>query len=1136
MSLHPVPDFVAPDEATRRQIEAAHPQRSTWLAANAGSGKTRVLTDRVARLLLNGTPPQNILCLTYTKAAAGEMQNRLFARLGEWAMKDDAALGDELRKIGVISAIDTEALGRARTLFAKAIETPGGLKIQTIHSFCASVLRQFPLEAAVSPAFREIDDRESRLLRTDVFDRLAEGEDAAILADFARYCSSENLDDVLSELVANAEAFLVPIPEEEIIVWFGLSPEDTRESLFAPAFDGGVIGGMLQIADTLRGGTDSQKKTSAAFDDLAKRASYGEDELAALSKLLVTDKGEPRSLLFKALAKYDETAVDTAHQLIEHIATVENRLISFEESRRTLVLHRFARRFVAAHKARKDLAGVLDFDDLIDRTLKLLSSSAMAEWVLFKLDGGIDHILVDEAQDTSPKQWAIIEKLAQEFASGAGARGETLRTIFAVGDRKQSIYSFQGADPAEFDRMRDHFRAQLALSERELAELSLLHSFRSSPAVLGLVDQVFASGISHGTEEETRHIAFKSQLPGRLDLWPLIEKNKAEDLPEWHDASERMVPKGAALQLADRLADEIKRMIAEEQIPDDKGGLRPVTAGDFLVLVRRRSMITEPLILALKRRGVDVAGADQIDLASDLAVMDVIALLKVLVTPADDLSLAAALRSPIFGFSERDLYHLAHHRAPHATLLEALEAAKESYPEAVALIDDMRAQADYLRPFDLIERLLVRHRVRQKLAARLGTEIEEALDVLLQQSIAYESSDVPSLTGFLTWQEVEAVKIKRQSEGAGEKLRVMTVHGAKGLEANIVILPDTADYAPPMRQSLLKLPDGNAVFRSGKGNRPASLLPIYLEEERRLTEESNRLLYVALTRPRQWLITCGAGTDREKEDKQPSWHRLIAEAMEKMGAFEVELAGQPGRRVQFGDWPQSAAAPAAPASAEAAPPDTVLPPWADSPAEAGPAVPQMLSPSRIGSGAHALAGESEADREEAMLRGTQLHLLLEHLPMYPATDWPSRAAGLLRQGEIPPLDEEIAERLAEAVAVLTSDDLGWIFAPETEALTEVDITSSLPETSKRLLGRIDRLIRREDGSVLAVDFKSNAVVPEHPSDVPEGILTQLGAYIYGLEQIFPGVPASAAVLWTKTGSLMELPRDLALAALRKVTL
>ena len=524
------------DAATEAQVRAARPDASTWLAANAGSGKTRVLTDRVARLLLDGVEPQNILCLTYTKAAASEMQNRLFKRLGQWTMLPDGKLAEQLEILGVEGALTAERMRHARTLFARAIEAPGGLKIQTIHSFCASLLRRFPLEAGVSPQFAEMEDRAARLLVGQIVEAMADGAGRGVLDGIAAHVSDARLDELLQAVLGQRQAFGRFRPEDIAYV-LGLPPDPIHEHALNIAFDGSESGLWEDLLPTL-------KSLSASYIDLADRLSQVNVatptmvDLAGLKSefLYQSDdrkgeykKGDSKSRNFpQANHKKAVDAVapfaDELHALMDrvHDALVyENTVACFEKAS---ALHAFAAYFLPEYERQKQLRGLLDFDDLIQKARLLLNDPRVAAWVLFKLDGGIDHILVDEAQDTSPDQWDVVEKLAQEFTTGEGARPDVRRTIFVVGDKKQSIYSFQGADPGAFDRMREEFKSRLKATSDELMDLTLEYSFRSAATILRLVDTVFAGKAEAGFPEDGRHRAFHGDLPGRVDLWPVVPK------------------------------------------------------------------------------------------------------------------------------------------------------------------------------------------------------------------------------------------------------------------------------------------------------------------------------------------------------------------------------------------------------------------------------------------------------------------------------------------------------------------------------------------------------------------------------------------------------------------------------------
>ncbi len=1111
------------DAATLAQLAAARPDQSTWLSANAGSGKTRVLTDRVARLLLDGVSPQHILCLTYTKAAASEMQNRLFARLGDWAMKPDDALTDALRALGHEGTADASALRRARRLFAQAIETPGGLRIQTIHSFCASLLRRFPLEAGVTPQFSEMDDQTARLLRAEIVEEIAAGPDAALFYNIARHYSGETLDKFTLEILRHQAGFSQPRDRAAICALFDQPPDLSRESLAAQVFLGSERALLEQLLPALRAGSPNDVK---AADKLERLAALDFSALPVLEEVFLTGKlakspfsAKTGSFPTKATQQAIAAIIPQIDQWMTRVEAARDSRLALLAIERSTALHAFGAAFVRAYFSMKQARGLLDFDDLILRARDLLTDPAVAAWVLYRLDGGIDHILVDEAQDTSPAQWQVIERLAQEFTSGQGARSETRRTIFVVGDRKQSIYSFQGADPREFDRMQRDFAARLAETDAPLQSRVLAHSFRSAPAILATVDATFDGAEDSGFAPDQSHIAFFDMLPGRVDLWPVVPKPDKEDPPPWHLPVDIRHESDPAVILAGHIAAHIRALIAARTplpVRDAPGTFRPITAGDVLVLVRRRSALFHEIIRACKAEGLPIAGADRLKVGGELAVRDIAALLSFLATPEDDLSLATALRSPLFGWSESDLFTLAQGRGPR-TLWEVLRE-RDNHPEARAILDDMRRQVDFLRPFELIERLLTRHDGRRRLLARLGIEAEDGIDALLTQALAYEQRAVDSLTGFLVWMETDDLEIKRQMDSAGDRIRVMTVHGAKGLESPVVILPETGAWKLPDAPEIVAQ-DGLPLWR-GK----ADLMPPLIDSAVAVGRtaqlaERDRLLYVAMTRAETWLIVAAAG-DLGKDGR--AWHDRVRRGMEAVGAFEQTHPTGTGLRVQTGIWAETVSDIAQTES----PPQPPLAPLFHTHAPALD-TPKPLSPSDLG-GAKALPGERGLDETAAKRRGRQIHRLLELLPDLPRADWPEKAAHLFAAGPDAAGSEESALLLAEAQKVLEKPALAPLFSAD--ALAEVPI--SAPWGEKHLHGVIDRLILAPN-HILAVDFKTNAEVPERVEDTPEALLRQMGAYAHALALIYPGRRIETALLWTRTATLMPLPHTLVSAALAR---
>jgi ATP-dependent helicase/nuclease subunit A len=1107
--------MIARDDATNRQIQAADPTLSTWLGANAGSGKTRVLTDRVARLLLDGVLPNHILCLTYTKAAASEMQNRLFKRLGDWAMRPNDELRKALQDLGVSGSIDESELRAARKLFASALETPGGLKIQTIHSFCAALLRRFPLEAGVSPGFTEIEDRAAQLLRAEIVEDIASGAQAPLLHAVARYVSGPDFDDLTKAIVSQRLALEQPMGWDDLIALFGLPKGYDEKDIVASVF----IGGERRLLDALIPALQTGTVTDQKHAETLKSVGIDYASLPALESVLLRGKSAKASGPFTA--KVDDFPTkntrekitdlqDDLNDLMRRVEAARSDRLSLAAAYKSKALHDFAHVFLPQYAQAKQLRGWLDFDDLIYKAADLLNNKLASDWVLYKLDGGIDHILVDEAQDTSPAQWTVIERLAHEFTSGHGSRSNVSRTLFVVGDKKQSIYSFQGADPREFDRMREEFAAKLKPSNTDLKERSLDYSFRSSAAILRTVDHTFEGMDEAGFDDTSQHIAFKSGLPGRVDLWPFREKSKEDDDRTWYEPIDRRSPRNESVLLADSIAAEIRRLIKSgETIPDDKDGIvfrRPIRAGDFLILVQRRSAIFEEVIRACKALKLPVAGADRLKVGAEMAVKDLGALLAFLATPEDNLALATVLKSPLFGWTEQQLFDLSARRSgPY--LWQALRAQTDVHAQTLTVLNDLRNSPGFLRPYDLIERVLTKHNGRQKLLARLGPEAEDGIDALLSQALAYEQSEVPSLTGFLVWMENDDLDIKRQIDSASDQIRVMTVHGAKGLEAPIVILPDTANRTLQQREELVKCA-GTVLWKPASDDMPTTVSDAVASWKDAALQERLRLLYVAMTRAEKWLIVAGAGQLAKEEDG--SWYQLIRSGMTKAGAAEHTFLVGEGLRVSDLDWLGAPVEHPKPAVVST----VVLPTHFDN-KHTAPLTQKPHTPSEM-EGPKALPGDSGQTEEQAKERGTQIHLLLEHLPSIDPDKWADLTPILLESDDIALCND----LLDEAAKVIKSPALAHVF--EDGTLAEVPFTAKM--AGEVLRGTIDRLIVESD-RVLAIDFKSNTLVPDHPDLCPLGLLRQMAAYQIGLSQIYPQKKIETAIVWTKTAQLMTLPHD-----------
>lgn len=1101
-----------PDLATQAQMRAADPGTSTWLSANAGSGKTSVLIDRVARLLLQDVPPDRILCLTYTKAAATEMQNRLFERLGGWAMLADAELAARLDKLGLERMTNSPELRKkARTLFARAIETPGGLKIQTIHSFCSALLRRFPLEAHVAPAFTEMDDRTAQRLRADILDKMADGAALDAFDAIAAYLTEDGVEALVHTISSNRESLGTPFDRAACLTALGAAPDLTRDILLADLFDGSDADMLTSVAQKMALGSSTDNKGAVTLTRMLAEP-FGMGWLETLEGLLLFGPGAkaPYGAKIDKFPTKDTREKlgadkDALNALMERVQEARPNRLALAVTDKTQALYTFAAAFLPELAQQKTARGTLDFDDLILKARALLTDPSVAQWVLFRLDGGIDHILVDEAQDTSPVQWDIVQLLAREFASGAGARSDVARTIFVVGDPKQSIYSFQGADPQGFEDMRVYFETALRQVDQPFQSRELLYSFRSSSAILRAVDATFGATPHDGFHDASEHLSFFSDLPGRVDLWPVIVKEDEPVKASFEDPVDAPSPDKPEMVLARAVVTQMSRLIADgAQITDAKGNTRPLTPGDFLVLVQRRGDMFHEIIRACKAQDLPIAGADRLRIGGELAVKDLIALLSFAATPEDSLSLAAVLRSPLLGWTEAQLYALAHGRKQKYLWSELRDHA-DQHPSTVAFLKDIRDQADFLRPYELLERCLTRHNGRFKLLARLGQEAEDGIDALLAQAMTFERGNVPSLTGFLSWFGDDQSDLKRPVDSTADAVRVMSVHGSKGLEAPVVILPDSAKRRAPNESGLIQIDDGPLVWPVAKTQAPDALVEALENRSAKQEAERIRLLYVAMTRARNWLIIAGAGEVGAGGD---SWYSRAEAGLQHAGAGPLDTDFGEGLRYQVGTWPE----PLHHKTEARHIPDVAIPDWAKSHADKPAEATKPLSPSKLG-GDKVIGGPNAIlSQEDATERGTQIHSLLEDLPLLPHARWPHIAQS--RGVDAETLAE--VSRVVEAHPTLFNDP---------NALTEVDITAALPELHDHTIyGAIDRLIVT-DTHILAIDYKSNADVPSSVETTPDGLLRQMGAYASALRKIYPNHMIETAILWTRTAEMMRLPHE-----------
>jgi ATP-dependent helicase/nuclease subunit A len=1128
---------------TAAQQAALHPAASVWVAASAGTGKTRVLTDRLLALMLDGTDPARILCLTFTRAAAAEMANRVNTRLAAWATLPPGALAEELVALTGQMPQDHD-IARARQLFARVLDAPGGAKIATIHAFCQSLLRRFPLEAGVPPEFAVIEERSAAEAVADAVETViasaragAEPELAEALALVARYTAEERFGELMTALVRERSKLLHALAADEAALHRRLCsalavPEDaTLDSLAEDFCRAGACdeAALRAAAAALAGGSSTDRERGQVLANWCAQPETRRQQLEDYLDAFLTEAGEIRQRLITNAAAAKAGCGDARGTLDAEAA----RIIRFTELRAAVMLAeatgaliRLGAAVLRAYEHRKRLQGSLDYDDLVLKSLELLHRPGIAPWVLFKLDGGLDHILIDEAQDTNPEQWAIVAALASEFFTGEGGR-DPIRTVFAVGDAKQSIYSFQRADPREFVRMRQHFEARVAAAQQDWLMVPLEISFRAAAPLLQAVDAVFrTAGAADGVALDgvpIRHVAARDGQAGLVELWPAVlpEDDAPPDPAALSDTRRRVAE--PRTRLARAIAATIADWLARGERLEARD--RPIRPGDIMVLVRRRNAFVGDLIRALKQRDVPVAGADRLVLTDQLAVQDLIALGRFLLLPEDDLTLATVLKGPLFGLSEDELFLLAYDRGDQKLWdrLRRLAAEDLAMHAAFERLAELRGRADFVPPFELYAEILGAGGGRRAMLERLGPEAAEPIEEFLALALAYEREHVPSLQGFLHWLAAGAIEVKRDfAERQRDEVRILTVHGAKGLEAPVVFLPDT-----------LQLPDRDQALLWSETDalplwcpRKELAAPFYTAEKnafrQRQLQEYRRLLYVALTRAQDRLYVCGWET-RRPTNEAPTWHGLCRagwgglatpfafNTRPSIGAREgwhgeaLRLTGAQTAAPTRDRLPDSARRPGA------------LPGWAVTPPAPEPDPPRPLLASRPSGPEPATLSPLAIAGRDRFKRGLLVHRLLQSLPELPAAEREAAARGFLALPVHGLAAEEAEEICRETLTVLSDPTFAELWGPDAQA--EVPVVGLLG--GHALSGQIDRLVVTQD-RVLIVDYKTLRPPPASEDEVPAVYLRQLATYQAALARIYPGRVVECALLWTEAPRLMPI--------------
>ena len=1185
------------------QRQASDPHTSVWVTASAGTGKTKVLTDRVLRLMLEGAKPDQVLCLTFTKAAASVMTNRIRDELANWATCDDKTLGDKLTKLNGKKP-DAATTKRARQLFAEFLDAHGGMRIQTIHSFSQSLIRRFPIESGIPPYFDVMDDQTAaemlRESQADILRRIQKEPDTPLAKAVHMVTPEVSEDDfaaLIGELTYRRGQLLSILAEhggldktvDAVYSHLGaMRGMDTTDMMQKFNSEEGLSGkapdmeALASAADILAGGSPTDLEKAKIIKAWIMHPEQRVEIFPDYASVFLTKDNEMRKrLTTKATSGAQDILEQEATRLMDGIETIA----TMNAARGTEAILRLTGAILERYAEKKRSLNYLDYDDLVHSANKMMKEDNAAGWVLQKLPGDLKHILIDEAQDTNPDQWQLVAAIAEEFFTNPARKKAKDHTIFVVGDEKQSIFSFQRADPKEFARRKKMFSELVKKSGGKWRAVDMEIAFRSSPAITQAVDAVFANpeasdGLfdqDEAADKQVHHDPFRRGQAGLVEVHPIIRSEQPEEAKPWSLPLTREDVSDPAADMADKIADQVKEWLDNgEQLPSRK---RPVNPADIMILVRRRSAFVDHMVRALKKRDIPVAGADRMSLREQIVVMDLVALGEVLLFPRDDYKLASVLKCPLIGMNDKQLEDLAVGRA--GNLWDALKdkaTDEKADPVYKATWDYLSGQQERLneeRPYEFYSSILMdacpAHQKSGLYAmySRLGFEAEDPLVEFMNAVERFEKIHVPSLQGFLAWLDAGEAEVKREINlnADSPRVHIMTVHGAKGLEAPIVILPDTTGVPSDNTRARPKFlwPEGDRkvplwVPRADLESKAFTAEREKAEKDR--DREFRRLLYVAMTRAADRLYVYGSQNRDKLQEK--SWYGLIQKGLVenlKDNVKEVDLpVANDNKGVEE--------AKAVPAAKDDAPPTagpekilrfevkqtanaqpdgvkplgkkrtTGIPVWARELPKSDQTPIEKFRPSEYKATADNYSASSPLEGAGEMYHrtlGTVVHNLFEFLPSLPEEDREAAAKKFLAKPAWALSEKDQEQSLTQVMAILKDPEFGKIFGPNSRA--EVSITGLFDKDGQKQMmsGQIDRLVV-DDKTVLIIDFKNSRKVPKDQNGVQTTYVMQMASYRLALKQMYPDKQVKCALLYTREAKLVPISGHKLNAAVRKIKL
>ena len=1123
-------------EIIKLQKQASDPKNSAWVEAHAGSGKTHVLIERVLRLLLSGTLPQNLVCLTYTKAAAAEMRKRVSSQLAKWAILPEKDLINALTNM-VGQRPNEQLLLRARTLFAFALETPGGLKINTIHAFCESLLHRFSLEADVAIGFSVIEEQTQKKLINDAKDFvISKGitDNIIHVKKLLSLMNDSQIEKAVDEALNNRDRLDLVLADKEqakqnlrkIMHHDGTKLCDLQKQVLK---DCTLTKHSIKSTVKLLNGN---AKNSRRFVDLLARINVDNLQIEPLISAFITGKGTIRAVLLPQKQREEYSDLQSLFENeAQRLFELNNKIKIAKIVERSEALIEVLGDIFAIYEQKKRQISALDYTDLIEKTHQLLSNSSSMDWVLYKLDANISHILIDESQDTNPRQWAVVSQLWDDFFTGKSSV-EINRTIFGVGDKKQSIFSFQGARPQLFSQTGSKLKNLAKNANKNFIISELKTSFRTLENILLAIDKVFNSEqmdlalLSEGKKIE--HKSARIDKGGMLTLWPLVQQQKNElDIEQWPLENQNIFVQSNDRIIAERIVNNIKGWIDNERQLEQRG--RAIKADDVLILVQKRSTLFYEIIRALKLAGLETPGSDKIPLNSNIAVLDLLALADILLNPSDDLNLAAILRSPLFDIDEQALYEIAALRPKDSSLWSALKnCQQENGKAAFEKLSSWRNRLDFERPYEFFSQVLYKEGGLKRFHARLGLEIDDVIEQFLDLALAYENESQPSIQGFIAHMRKSSSFIKRELSESDKGVRIMSVHGAKGLESPIVILADGGLKSNFQPKSLYFISENDAptlIYGANKDERVGIVENHYEQDKASDLSEYWRKLYVGMTRAEDELYI--TGTLNEKTKLEETWYGIVESALKDHSA-KCEIIDSEELGLVF---PAIRKKPAIIKQQEIAErPATDLEQTAifDLDILPAPNICEIIRPSKAyqeESGVFAKSSEmlNEIDVDVARQKGIALHAILQHLGKI-ELQMRERIAKKALQILLPNRREWHEELANKAISILSNPKFQYLFAANSRAEVPFFVNAMKNGKPVNIAGRIDRIIIQEK-QVLIIDFKSDANIASDISQLTKKYITQMALYALVGKKLFPKHKISTAIFWTGNETLLNLPDE-----------